>query len=38
MPIYKNGKRDVIGDAIDVNWIPNNDGKIHILEHPIWTD
>jgi len=38
MPIYKNNKRDTIGDAIDVRWVENNNGLIHILEHPIWTE
>ena len=37
MPIYKNGERDKIGDAVDVRWISDNNGLINIIEHPIWS-
>lgn len=38
LPIYKNGERDKIGDAIDVRWIPDNNGLMNIIEHPIWSN
>lgn len=35
--IYKNGKHTP--DNIDgFKWIPNKDGKVLILEHPVWSD
>ena len=38
LAIYKNGERDKIGDAIDVRWIPDNNGLMNIIEHPIWSN
>lgn len=35
--IYKNGKHTP--DNIDgFKWIPHTDGKVQILEHPVWSD
>lgn len=35
--LYKSDKHTV--DSIDgFKWIPNNSGKVQILEHPIWSD
>lgn len=34
---YKNGKHTI--DNIDgFKWIPNQNGKVQILEHPVWSD
>ena len=38
MPIYKDGNRDKIGNAVDVRWIPDDNGLINIIEHPLWSD
>lgn len=41
-PKVHRGELDAVknskGKLINLNWIENNSGNIHILEHPVWSD